>query len=76
LPLLPHAVANKLAATRSATLRRRGPAALAQRPRPLGHPPGGVELSAQQHLDVGIEAAELIGRPPGQRIMDRGINPE
>jgi hypothetical protein len=32
---------------------------------PLRHSPGIVEGSAQQHLDVGIDAAELIGRPPG-----------
>ena len=35
---------------------------------------GAVEGSAQQHLDLGIGAAELIGRPPGQGIMDDGIN--
>ena len=42
----------------------------------LRHSPGVVEGPAQQHLDVGIEAAELIGRPLGQGIMDGRINPQ
>lgn len=36
----------------------------------LRHSPGVVEGSAQQHLDLGIEAAKFIGRPPGQGIVD------
>ena len=54
----------------------RWPAPLGQGPSPLRHSPGVVESSAQQHLDVGIEAAELIGRPLGQGIVDAGIDPQ
>jgi hypothetical protein len=31
---------------------------------------------AQQHLDLGIEATKLIGRPLGQGIVDSRINPK
>jgi hypothetical protein len=41
------------------------PTALGQKPSPLRHSSGVVESPAQQHLDMGIEAAELIGRPLG-----------
>ena len=50
------------------------PTALGQRASSLGHSPGVVERPAQKHLELGIEAAELIGRPLGQRVMDGGIN--
>jgi hypothetical protein len=50
------------------------PTAPGQGRSPLGHSPGIDQGPAQQHLDVGIEAAELIGRPPSQGIMDGGIN--
>jgi hypothetical protein len=40
------------------------------------HSSGVVEGSAEQHLDVGVEAAELVGRPLGERIMDSGIYPK
>jgi hypothetical protein len=50
------------------------PTALGQRPSPLRHSPGIAEGSAQQHLDVGIEAPELIGRPLGEGVVDRGID--
>ena len=52
------------------------PAPPGQGPGALGHPSGLLEGSAQQHLDVGIQAAELIGRPPGQGIMHSGIDPQ
>ena len=39
----------------------------------LGHPPRVVEGPAQQDLDLGIEAAELVGGPPGQRVVDGGV---
>jgi len=51
-------------------------APLGQRPGSRRHPSGVVERSAQQHLDLGIEAAELVGRPVGEGVMDRGINPK
>jgi hypothetical protein len=50
--------------------------ALGQGPSPFRHSPGVVEGPAEQHFDVGIEAAELIGRPLGESVMDSGINPK
>jgi hypothetical protein len=41
------------------------PAPFGQGSSSLRHSPGIVEGSAQQHLDLGIDAAELIGRPAG-----------
>jgi hypothetical protein len=43
---------------------------------PSRHSPGVVKSAAQQHFDVGVEAAELVGRPLGERIMDSGIYPK
>jgi len=52
------------------------------RPTPLGqgssllwHSSGAVKGSAQQHLYLCVEAAELIGRPLGQGIVDGRIHP-
>jgi hypothetical protein len=53
-----------------------GPASFGQGPSLLGHSPGPVKGPAQQHLDLGVEAAELIGRPLGQGIMDSRIHPQ
>jgi hypothetical protein len=39
----------------------------------LRHPAGVAERLAQKHLDLGVEAAELIRGPPGERIMDRRV---
>jgi len=39
-----------------------------------GHPAGVVEGAPEQHLDVGVEAAELVGRPSGQGVMDRRVD--
>jgi len=50
------------------------PAAFGQGSSHLRHSPGIVEGSTQQHLDLGVGAAELIGCPPSQGIMDSGIN--
>jgi hypothetical protein len=33
-----------------------------------------IKRSAQKHLDMSIEAAELIGCPMGQGVMDGGIH--
>lgn len=52
------------------------PAPPRQGPRTLGRSSGFLEGSAQQHLDVSIEASELVGRPPGQRIMDSWVDPQ
>jgi hypothetical protein len=42
----------------------------------LGHPAGIGEGSAQQQLDLRIEAAELIRRPPTQRVVHGRIEAE
>lgn len=47
-----------------------------QRPSTVRHPPSLDERSAEQHLDLSIDAAELICRPPGQRIVDGRIDPK
>jgi hypothetical protein len=39
-----------------------------------GHPAGVVEGAPEQHLDVGVEAAELVGGPSGERIVDRRVD--
>src|SRR5579863_9127879 len=51
-------------------------ASLWQRLGRFRHSSGIVEGSAQQHLDLGVEAAELVSRPVGQGVVDGGINPE
>ena len=43
---------------------------------PFRHSPGLVERSAKKHLDLGVRAAELIGRPTSQGIMDCWIKPQ
>ena len=40
----------------------------------VGHPTGVVEGAAQQHLDLGVEAAELVGGPAREGIVDRRID--
>jgi hypothetical protein len=40
----------------------------------LGHPARVVEGAAQQHLDVGVEAAELVSGPPRQGVVDGGVD--
>jgi hypothetical protein len=40
----------------------------------LRHPARVVERSPKQHLDVGVEAAELVSGPPGQGIVDGRID--
>jgi len=39
------------------------PAPLGQWSGPLRHSPGVVKGATQHHLDLGVEAAQLIGRP-------------
>jgi hypothetical protein len=39
-----------------------------------GHPAGFVEGPSQQHLDLGVEAAELVSGPPGESIVDRRVD--
>jgi hypothetical protein len=39
-----------------------------------GHPAGVVQGASQQHLDVGVEAAELVSGPPGQGVVHRWVD--
>jgi hypothetical protein len=39
----------------------------------LGHPAGLVEGPSKENLDLGVEAAELISGPPGQRVVNGGV---
>ena len=52
----------------------RGSAPFGNGSRLPGHATGINERSTQQHLDVGVEATEVVGRPLGQRVVDGGIN--
>ena len=52
----------------------RGPPAPGHRPRLSRHPAGFVEGPSQQHLDLGVEAAELVSGPPGESIVDRWVD--
>ncbi len=61
-------------ATRSAATGA-GPAASGHGRGLLRHPARVIEGSPQQHLDVRVEAAELVGGPPGQRVMHRWVEP-
>jgi catechol 2,3-dioxygenase-like lactoylglutathione lyase family enzyme len=47
-----------------------GPTAFGQGTRLLGHPSRVVEVAPQQHLYVGVEAAELVGGPAGEGVVD------
>jgi hypothetical protein len=42
----------------------------------VGHATGVIEGAAQQHLDVSVEAAELVGGPSSQRVVDSWIQPQ
>jgi hypothetical protein len=39
----------------------------------MRHSVGVGESAPQQHLDVGVEAAELVGGPAGEGIVDRRV---
>jgi hypothetical protein len=39
-----------------------------------GHPAGVGESAPKQHLDVGVEAAELVGGPSGQGVVDLRVD--
>jgi hypothetical protein len=41
-----------------------------------GHPAGVVEGAPKEHLDVGVEAAELVSGPPSQGVVDLRIDPQ
>jgi hypothetical protein len=42
----------------------------------LRHPPGFSECPSQQHLNVSIEAAELVVGPADQGVMNRRVDSE
>jgi hypothetical protein len=42
----------------------------------LGHPSGVAERPAQQHLDLRVEAAQLVVGPADQRVVNRRVDPE
>jgi hypothetical protein len=39
-----------------------------------GHPARVGERAPKQHLDLGVEAAELVSRPAGQGIVHRWVD--
>ena len=39
-------------------------------------PAGLVQGPAQQHLDLGVQAPELVARPPLQRVVDGRVQPQ
>jgi hypothetical protein len=39
-----------------------------------GHPAGVIEGTPEQHLDVSVEAAELVSRPARQGIVHRRVD--
>jgi hypothetical protein len=41
-----------------------------------GHPASVVEGVSQEHLDLGVEAAELVIGPAGQGIVDGWVDPQ
>jgi hypothetical protein len=45
-----------------------------QRTHLLGHPAGIGQRVAQQHLDLGVDTAELVIGPARQSIMDRWVD--
>jgi hypothetical protein len=53
---------------------RWGSAAPRQGRRLSRHPAGVVEGPPEQHLDVSVEASELVGRPARQGIVDRWVD--
>jgi hypothetical protein len=54
----------------------RGAAGPAHLPGPAGQPPRLGEGPAQQELDLGVGAAELVGGPPGQGVVDGRVQPQ
>jgi hypothetical protein len=42
----------------------------------LGHATSLHERTAQQELDLGVDASQLVIGPAGQRVMDCRVEPE
>jgi hypothetical protein len=49
------------------------PPGLAHRRDPARQSPGVGERTAQEVLDLGVRAAQLVGGPAGQRVVDRRV---
>src|SRR5450755_678415 len=49
------------------------PPAGAHGPGAAGQPPGVFEGTAEQKFDLGVGAAELVAGPPGQGVVDGGV---
>ena len=58
---------------RAGTWRAAGPA---HRLDSAGQPPGVGQRAAEQELDLSVRAAQLVGGPPCQRIMNGRVEPE
>jgi hypothetical protein len=41
-----------------------------------GQSPGIGQGAAQQELDLGVGTAQLVGGPPGQGVVNGGIQPQ
>jgi hypothetical protein len=39
-----------------------------------GHPAGVIESTPEEHLDLGVEAAEVGSGPPRQGVVDRWVD--
>ena len=52
------------------------PPAGPHRPGAAGQPPGVGERAAEQELDLGVGAAHLVAGPPGQGVVDGGVQPQ
>ena len=61
---------------RRLTLASPRPASARQRGGLLRHPAGVGEGASKEQLDLGIEAAELFRRPPGQCVVHRRVDAE
>jgi hypothetical protein len=60
-------------ARQGAAWRSAGPAHL---PGLAGHPPRVGQRSAEQEFDLGVGAAQLVGGPPGEGVVNRWIEPQ
>jgi hypothetical protein len=38
------------------------------------HPAGVIESASQEHLDLGVQAAEIISGPAGEGVVDRWVD--
>lgn len=54
----------------------RRPTASGHRPSVLRHAASVIERTPQEHFDMGVEAAELVGGPARQGIVDRRVDEE